>query len=169
MKQANPDAVLNKIRSLNAEIGSEIQLSEPELNALATTVSLLKQQQLGSLQDAGLLTVLKLSSQWPIEKRFPALDLLRLLALYLPEQLSRVVPQNDIVGFIIESSGLLAGGSETNAMLAYRCLANLFNQEAGRAIIWEKRNAVLDVMQVDVSGKYKGKNARLAASTLAVK
>lgn len=169
LKQANPEAVLNKIRSLNTEI-TDNQLTEPELNALASTANYLKNPSGSSIDgDAGLLAILKLCSQWPIDKRFPALDLLRLLSLYLPEQLSAVIPQRDIVGFIVETSGLLSGGSETNAMLAYRGLANLFNQEAGRQLVWEKREKVLDVMQVDVSGKYKGKNARLAASTLAVK
>jgi phospholipase A-2-activating protein len=138
------------------------------LNTLSTAAAYLKSPS-GSCDEAGIIAVLKLSSQWPIEKRFPALDLLRLFALYAPQQLAAAIPKQDIVGFIVEASGLLAGGSETNAMLAYRGLANLFSQEAGRQHIWEKRNVVLDVMQVDVSGKYKGKNARLAASTLAVK
>lgn len=165
LKQANPDAVLNKIRSLNSEI-TDNQLSDAELNALSSAVSYLKNPSGSSIDGAGVLAVLKMSSQWPIEKRFPALDLLRLLSLHVPDQLS---VQQDIVLFIVEASGILVGGSETNAMLAYRGLANLFNQEKGRELVWGKRNAVLDVLQVDVSGRYKGKNALLAASTLAVK
>jgi phospholipase A-2-activating protein len=173
LKQANPDAVFTKIQSLNSEMADTNKLSDEEIAALASAVAFLKAPSSGASlnSNAGLTAVIKMASQWPTDKRFPALDLIRLFSLYAPVELASSVPQRDVVGFLMEFGGLKpdSTSSETNAMLAYRGLANLFQQEVGRALIWERRNTVADVMQVDVSGKFKGKNARLAQSTLAVK
>lgn len=172
LKQANPDAVLNKIRSLNEEM-SESKLTAEEIEYLSMSVAFLKNPTGGASlnNDAGLLAVIKMVTQWPVDKRFPALDLIRLFALYAPEELAGAIPQRDVVSFLKDAGGLSANAAtnETNAMLAYRGLANLFNQEAGRQLIWDRCNVVSDLLQVDVSGKFKGKMGRLAQSTLAVK
>ncbi|KAI7887839.1 WD40-repeat-containing domain protein [Mucor mucedo] len=172
LKQANPDAVLNKIRSLNEDM-TESKLTGEELEYLSMSIAFLKNPTSGTSlnNDAGLLAVIKMVTQWPVDKRFPALDLIRLFALYAPEELAGAIPQRDVASFLKEAGGLTpeAPVNETNAMLAYRGLANLFNQESGRQLIWDRRNVVSDLLQVDVSGKFKGKMARLAQSTLAVK
>ncbi|CAO0797417.1 unnamed protein product [Mucor circinelloides] len=176
LKQANPEAVVNKIRSLNTDIASEIQLSNQELDALATSASYLKNPTASGViangGDAGLLSVIKMATHWPQDKRFPALDLIRLFALYAPEDLASAVPERNVPALLMKSGGLstdeVVPFNETNAMLAYRGLANLFYQEAGRQLIWERRNIIADMMSVDISGQFKGKNARLASSTLAV-
>lgn len=176
LKQANPEAVVNKIRSLNTDIASEIQLSNQELDALTTSASYLKNPTASGVManggDAALLSVIKMATHWPQDKRFPALDLIRLFALYAPEDLASAIPERNVPALLMKSGGLsmdeVVPFNETNAMLAYRGLANLFYQEAGRQLIWERRNIVADMMSVDISGKFKGKNARLASSTLAV-
>lgn len=174
MKQANPEAVVNKIRALNSDIASEIQLSSQELDALTASAVYLKNPAASGVSggDAGLLAVVKMATHWPQDKRFPALDLIRLFALYTPEDLASAVPERNVPALLMQSGGLSGDNAvplnETNAMLAYRGLANLFYQEAGRQLIWERRNIVADVMSVEISGKFKGKNARLAQSTLAV-
>lgn len=173
LKQANPDAVLNKIQSLNKEM-TDAKLTLEEIEYLSMSVAFLKNPtgDASLNNDAGLLAVIKMVTQWPVDKRFPALDLVRLFALYAPEELAGAIPQRDVAGFLKEAGGLSPDNvtnNETNAMLAYRGLANLFNQESGRQLIWERRNIVSDLLQVDVSGKFKGKMARLAQSTLAVK
>lgn len=176
LKQANPEAVVNKIRSLNTDIASTIQLSNEELDALTASALYLKNPTASGViahgGDAGLLAVVKMATHWPQDKRFPALDLIRLFALYAPEDLASAVPERNVPALLMKSGGLsvydVTPFNETNAMLAYRGLANLFNQEAGRQLIWERRNIVADMMSVDVSGRFKGRNARLAQSTLAV-
>ncbi|KAI7899292.1 WD40-repeat-containing domain protein [Cokeromyces recurvatus] len=175
LKQANPDAVLNKIRSLNEEMNN-CKLLEEELTSLGTAISFLKNPIAGSASfngSTGLSAVVKMAKQWPIDKRFPALDLIRLFTLYSPEALASAVPEENLPKFLIDVGGLSPDNTtqtnETNAMLAYRGLANLFNFEAGRTMVWNQRNIVSDIMQMDISGKFKGKNSRLAQSTLAVK
>lgn len=170
LKQANPDAVLNKIRAFNEEV-TESKLSEKELEYLSSSVVFLKNPTSSKNDDSGLLAVIKMATQWPADKRFPALDLVRLFALYAPEELASALPDRNIAAFLLEAGGLSATHQaiEINAMLAYRGLANLFNTDVGRQLIWERRSIVADMLQVDVSGKFKGKAARLAISTLAVK
>ncbi|KAI9261202.1 WD40-repeat-containing domain protein [Helicostylum pulchrum] len=173
LKQANPDAVFNKIRSLNEEI-ADVKLTAEEFEYLSLSISFLKNPTGASLNnDAGILAVIKMVTQWPLDKRFPALDLVRLFALYAPDELAAAIPHRDVAGFLRDAGGLSSdsniASNETNAMLAYRGLANLFNKEAGRQLAWERRSIISDMLQVDVSGKFKGKTIRLAQSTLAVK
>lgn len=170
LKQANPDAVFNKIRSLNQEI-VDVQLTSEEFDYLSLSIAFLKNPTGTSLNnEAGILAVIKMVTQWPLDKRFPALDLVRLFALYAPDALASAIPHRDVVGFLREAGGLSlsVASNETNAMLAYRGLANLFNQESGRQLAWDRRSIISDMLQVDVSGKFKGKATRLAQSTLAV-
>ncbi|KAI8048595.1 PLAA family ubiquitin binding-domain-containing protein [Gilbertella persicaria] len=171
LKQTSPDAVLTKIRSLNSEFQDDSKLTEAELNSLSSIVSFLKAPTAEFDNADGLSVVIKMASQWPIDKRFPSLDLIRLIALYAPIKLSELTPQKSAVQFLQQVGGLMPDQktSETNAMLAYRGLANLFQQEQGRSFLWQERQIISNVMSVDVSGNYKSKNARLAQSTLAVK
>ncbi|KAI8374947.1 WD40-repeat-containing domain protein [Choanephora cucurbitarum] len=168
LKQAVPDAVLKKIHALNNEMNDGMKLSEQELASLANIVQYLKAPQ-GSLDD--LSVIVSMALKWPVEKRFPALDLIRLLTLYAPVQLADQTPQKSIVQFLKEVGGLSADqpANENNAMLAYRGLANLFHQEQGRLLVWKECQTLADVLSVDVSGRFKSKNARLAQSTLSVK
>ncbi|RCI02530.1 hypothetical protein CU098_008691 [Rhizopus stolonifer] len=170
LKQTSPDAVLTKIRSLNSEFQDDSKLTETELNSLSSIVSFLKAPTAEFDNADGLSVVIKMASQWPIDKRFPSLDLIRLIALYAPIKLSELTPQKSAVQFLQQVGGLMPDQktSETNAMLAYRGLANLFQQEQGRSFLWQERQIISNVMSVDVSGNYKSKNARLAQSTLAV-
>ncbi|KAI9259066.1 WD40-repeat-containing domain protein [Sporodiniella umbellata] len=168
LKQANPDAVQTKILSINSELHSD-QLSDQEIEHLKQIINFVKAP--SPSLDISLLDVLvKISTQWSADKRFPALDIIRLIILYSPESIVSAVPQQDLVQFLQNVGGLntSSDGSETNAMLAYRGLANLFNTDVGRQIAWNKRSLIAEVMQVDISCKFKSKMTRLAQSTLAV-
>ncbi|ORE05478.1 PFU-domain-containing protein [Rhizopus microsporus var. microsporus] len=167
LKQANLDAVRNKIYTFSAEL-APVHLYDEQLQDLEAIICYIKDPT-GKASVVSLAVIVKMCTMWPEDKRFPALDLLRLLALYYPEELNSMV--QDIVTFIKVAGGLspTSAGNETNAMLAFRALANLFNTEYGRQIMWEKRTLIAEIMQVDITGRFKSKAARLAQSTLAVK
>ncbi|KAI9273091.1 WD40-repeat-containing domain protein [Phascolomyces articulosus] len=171
LKQSNLDAVLSKLQSIDSEMG-DAKLSNDDMNTLTMSIAYLNNPASGNVDKNGINTLVKLCCILPPEKRFPALDLLRLFILYTPEVISEVVPDNNLVGFLQQAGGLNAPTSEkiavTNAMLAYRGLANLFITPAGRLMVWEQRNIVAEVLQPDVFGAYSTKPARLAISTLAV-
>ncbi|KAF7725046.1 hypothetical protein EC973_000453 [Apophysomyces ossiformis] len=173
LKQTNLAAVEAKLRAFNTELGSA-GLSEAELAALSRAVDYLNDPQGKKLSDNGLLAIVKVCQNWPSEKRFPGLDLLRLLALYSPETLASGVPHAGIVELFItagqlnEAEKITDKISETNAMLAYRGLSNLFNHSAGRELLWEKRQLIMQTLQTEIACKIKSKPGRLAVSTLAV-
>ncbi|KAI9496120.1 WD40-repeat-containing domain protein [Zychaea mexicana] len=171
LKQANLDAVMSKLQSNDSEMGS-LKLSGDDMNTLSMSLAYLSNPSSGNVNVNGIEILVKLCYTWPPEKRFPALDLLRLFVLYTPESISAVVPDNDVIGFLRQVGGLDKPSSEkvavTNAMLAYRGLSNLFIKPAGRELVWAKHNTVAEVLQPDVFGAYNAKTARLAISTLAV-
>ncbi|KAI8880183.1 phospholipase A-2-activating protein [Backusella circina FSU 941] len=169
LKYAVPSAVEKKIISLNNELQGPEKLTSQQLASLSAGIKYLSNPSKHPLD--GIAIVVQICITWPADKRFPALDLVRLFALYAPQSLAAAVPNGNVVAFLQEMGGLNAADanvSETNAMLAYRGLANLFSQPEGVQLIWEARQIIASVMQVDVSGRFKGKTARLAISTLAV-
>ncbi|KAG2221615.1 hypothetical protein INT45_005189, partial [Circinella minor] len=171
LKQSNLDAVTSKLQSIDSEMENS-KLSADDMNTLTMSLAYLNDPSSGSVNKNGINILAKLCCTLPPEKRFPALDLLRLFALYTPESISEVVPDNNLVKFLQQAGGLNAPTSEkiavTNAMLAYRGLANLFITPAGRKMAWDNRNVLSEVLQPDVFGAYTTKPARLAISTLAV-
>ncbi|KAI8099820.1 phospholipase A-2-activating protein [Halteromyces radiatus] len=177
LKQANVDAVVNKLRSLNNEIAQD-KLDESELASLERLVQYLKNpNSTSSVGEDGLFTIVKICQHWPIKDRFPALDILRLLALYAPEDLISAVPNGNAVAFFSMTSRILEAASssntldkvaETNAMLGYRGLANLFNHQVGRKAILDELQTLISTVQNDIVLKYKAKSTRLAISTLSL-
>ncbi|ORY94415.1 WD40-repeat-containing domain protein [Syncephalastrum racemosum] len=166
LKQASLDPLLNKLTSLNGEAGAAA-LSEAELGQLGALIQYLKNPSQGSADVAGVSAAVKIASAWPSNRRFPALDVLRLVALYAPQTLANVQP----VSFFIEVAGLGQAQdkvAETNAMLAYRGLANLLHTADGRQLCAPDKARLAQALQPDVA-VYTGKPARLAIVTLAVK
>ncbi|KAI9303753.1 WD40-repeat-containing domain protein [Cunninghamella echinulata] len=178
LKQANLDAVENKIKSLNEGLSDNEKLGQNELNSLARLVQFLKNPSASTVGEEGLLTIIKVCQTWIPQSRFPALDILRLLALYATEDLVSAIPDGNAVAFFAQVGNIdkastattpLDKITETNAMLAYRGLANLFNHQAGRQVILVQQQEILSVLQTDVVTKYKAKATRLAISTLTLK
>ena len=172
LKQTNLDAVFAKLQSIDSEMGAQ-KLSDGEMNTLSLTLGYLSNPSGNAPDQTGVGILVKLCATLPPAKRFPALDLLRLFVLYAPTSVSNAVPDGDVVEFLRNAGGLAAPNNDkistTNAMLAYRGLANLFILPQGRELAWPKRNVLSEVLQPDVFSCYVGKPARLAISTLAVK
>ena len=165
LKQSNLDAVTAKLQSIDSEMGNS-KLSADDMNTLTMSLAYLNNPSGGSVNKNGVNILTQLCCTLPPEKRFPALDLLRLFVLYTPESISELVPDNNLAKFLQQAGGLNAPTSEkiavTNAMLAYRGLANLFITPAGREIAWNSRNIIAEVLQPDVFGAYGTKPARLS-------
>ncbi|KAI8372759.1 WD40-repeat-containing domain protein [Radiomyces spectabilis] len=173
LKQTNLDAIHTKLQTLNQN-NQSVALSDAELTALGKAIQFLKAGSVGMMDSDGMQVIVKLCDQWSVNQRFPGLDLLRLCTLYAPESVASAVPTGDVPGFICSAGGLANGVvgdkiAETNAMLAYRALANLFNQAEGRHMAWNSKNTIAEVLQIDIVMNFKGKMARLAISTLAIK
>lgn len=172
LKQANLDAIVSKLQSINSELGDN-KLPEEDIACLPKIVSYLKNPQAESIDEGSASACVRMVDTLPTEKRFPALDLFRLLALYAPLFLAKATLGGDLLAFIQQAGNLGAPASgkiaETNAMLAYRGAANLFNTPAGREIVAENKTVISEILQYDIISVFKGKAARLAITTLAVK
>ncbi|ORX61512.1 PFU-domain-containing protein [Hesseltinella vesiculosa] len=177
LRQTNLEALAGKLKALNDEQLPDIQFTPEEWTMMQRLVDYLQEPSTGSLPEDGLLLLVKACQTWAAATRFPLLDLLRLVALYATEAFLSAIPNSKVVDFVAISSGILDAAihtqvdktMETNSMLGYRALANLFNHDAGRKAIATQLPQLLSALQTDVVLKYKGKATKLAISTLSLK
>ncbi|KAG0143740.1 hypothetical protein CROQUDRAFT_724390 [Cronartium quercuum f. sp. fusiforme G11] len=112
----NFDAVTKKIRQFSSEVTDHAQLSESDFDALQSLTQYLAKP-VAPVPDQGLSVLEKMAS-WPLEKRFPALDLLRMLATSsLPKRMVPVL----ISSF---TDPPLSPPAELNITMALRALNN---------------------------------------------
>ncbi|KAJ1930044.1 WD repeat protein Lub1 [Tieghemiomyces parasiticus] len=168
LKQCNVTAVVDKVRSLNATVSQELPsaaLSENQLATLADLGHFLTARTAESpgvpgspLTDADrtrYLNVLQhIALDWPFVYRFPALDLLRLLACFTPLVSTDSDTNGDLLAATMTSAeldrdrGLLAMAPTrahlTQLMLAARVLANSFATPAGATAVWQRKDGLMD-------------------------
>lgn len=141
---ANYSMIEKKIREFNSTLVEEgrkdLSLNPPALDALSATM---KQIELASKQpDAsapalgeGIDIALQVATAWPVDKRLPGLDMLRLLAAASENTVWQTsAGEKTLVDHLAASDAFSADTSPNNVMLAVRTLANLFMHEAGRTI-----------------------------------
>ncbi|KAG2185818.1 hypothetical protein INT43_002255 [Umbelopsis isabellina] len=179
-KQASLSAIHKKILSTNAEI--DAALSQEDIEKLNEGVHYL-QNPVANVSDdkhrGSISTILKIITTWPVELRFPGLDLIRLYALYQPSALLSSITDGDLESFFRTWANLnqlsqYTGGQkatdktlETNYMLAVRTYANLFGTDIGSDYIKRQKQAIISLLLTDGSWKsFQTKNFRLALATL---
>lgn len=182
-KQASLSAIHKKILSTNAEI--DAALSQEDIEKLNEGVHYLQNPVANVSEDkhlASISAILKIITTWPVELRFPGLDLIRLYALYQPSALFSSITDGDLESFFRTWANLnqlseYTGGQkatdktlETNYMLAVRTYANLFGTETGSGYIKRQKQAIISLLLTDGSWKsFQTKNFRLALATLFLK
>ncbi|KAK4703285.1 phospholipase A-2-activating protein, partial [Phenoliferia sp. Uapishka_3] len=170
--QANLPALRAKLGQLNDQLladpsQSTLALSASEVSALDSLIAFLviatstkaeKPQRLGETESAVVIKLL----QWPVALQFPGLDLTRLLCQFSP------LP--DSIPSLLEAAQSSSGSTkevETNTMLAFRALANLFACPAGKSLAVDEAAEILDTL------KRRGlagisKNGKIALATIAL-
>lgn len=141
---ANYAMIEKKIREFNSTLVEEgrkdLSLNPPALDALSATM---KQIELASKQpDAsapalgeGIDIALQVATAWPVDKRLPGLDMLRLLAAASENTVWQTsAGEKTLVDHLAASDAFSPDTSPNLVMLAVRTLANLFMHEAGRTI-----------------------------------
>ncbi|KAJ9116223.1 hypothetical protein QFC24_006814 [Naganishia onofrii] len=179
-KAINVDAARTKINEFSSASGAS--LSQAEQKTLNEVYSQLKLPGIASL-DAGFsenydpATLLALVMNWPEDKRFPLIDLCRVLcvsSVSLPQYQSPT--GQSLVELLLQAcafdSEWPAGGSkprDVNTMLVVRALANLTATEAGRKAL---TNEQLSELLEHLAGRHPfttfNKNTRVAFATLAL-
>ncbi|KAJ3258094.1 prephenate dehydrogenase (NADP(+)) [Boothiomyces macroporosus] len=165
-KTANYKALLTKIEQFNQEVPKVLSGSElTTLRALIDSVEKGTVSQSYSKSDADILNTLVFS--WPEDKRFPGIDLLRLVIL----QTHKVVEYAPmIMDSLWNSVGDLSGSplpkaTETNLMLVLRSYANSFAHPGIANQISEAKELIISRTK-HLSEHTANKNAHLALATL---
>ncbi|KAI5477830.1 phospholipase A-2-activating protein [Pseudohyphozyma bogoriensis] len=169
--QANLVALRTKLGQLNEQLASDaatssLALSAEELIVLDKLVAFLlaastapgKASTVGEAETAVALRLL----QWPSAHQFPGLDLVRIISVYSPVHES--IPT--LLEVIQNTSGPTKE-QETNTMLAFRALANIFASPSGKSLMTDEAVEIVGTLKrrgfVGVS-----KNGKIAIATVAL-
>jgi phospholipase A-2-activating protein len=172
---ANHQMILKKIKEFNELFISEGQkdlvLSEKDISTLAAAISKLgpvagKQEASISLPASAIEITLRACTEWPVEKRLPWLDLLRLLVAASSDSItfSSSQPGQDLVTILTNANAFATDTPENNVMLAIRSFANLFASSEGRTLADTKFEDILALTAAHASSK--NKNLSIALTTL---
>ncbi|GAA5900258.1 WD repeat PLAP family protein [Sporobolomyces salmoneus] len=164
--QANLPALRSKLSQLNDQIAaspstSSLALSTTELSSLDKLIAYLLVSLGNPTQSSAPLgesesAVADKLLEWPIDSRFPGLDLVRLISLSSPTPAS--FP-------LLLQSATNSSEPQTNSMLALRALANLFVPFIGKATMQSEAEEIVGMLKVrGVDGL--NKNGKVALATV---
>ncbi|KAG0234808.1 hypothetical protein BGW41_000987 [Actinomortierella wolfii] len=159
-KDANLAAIFKKIGQLNSDLApSGLALEEGEMKELELLIQFLGSAPKKPVAKPQPLSVLlQMVRTWPEASRFPALDLLRLLALYSPSP----AETPELVPSLLDE----ARTNETNLMLVSRLIVNLCETELGREVVLAQMSKVIEDLDSELIWKSSNKNLRIAAATV---
>ncbi|KAF9139538.1 hypothetical protein BGX30_007836 [Mortierella sp. GBA39] len=159
-KDANLPAIQKKLLQLNTELApSGVALDSAELVQLDSLFKFLgapPKQPVAQPQYLALL--LKIFNTWPETSRFPALDLLRLLALYSKDP----IESPELLKTLLTASRT----HEASLMLIARLVVNFCETEEGREVAINEISTVLEFMEDDAVWQSTNKNLKLAVATV---
>lgn len=154
-RQGNVEAILKKLR----EFGGETERLKKLLEGGGGGSS--KEEWQGALE-----LIEKTSREWEVARRFPVLDLLRLL---VSQDMVDNLEGGNFVDYVAQCSGCLslAAGSpkpmEINCMMGIRALVNMFWVDP--QVIWKSRKQIIDALH-GVWSTTANNNLRTTLATL---
>jgi phospholipase A-2-activating protein len=170
----NHQMILKKIKEFNQQLLSDgskdLVLNEKDLAILDATIKKLepmagKQEASISIDTASINATIRAVSEWPIDKRLPWLDLLRLLTAASGDPVTQSSSDSEDLVSHLTSSGAFSKDTPANSvMLAVRTLANLFCSPAGRSLADAKFEEILSLIEPHVQSS--NKNLSIALTTL---
>ncbi|KAJ2523091.1 WD repeat protein Lub1 [Coemansia sp. RSA 2049] len=180
-KQGNVDAIIKKLTEFNALVAQDaatasLALGEAELQNIKGMESLGDSS--FSVTEDMYKSLLHAALQWPKDKRFPVLDLLRLTIAHSRLPALSQPSGKDLVGSVGEAAGIfevlgntsssgavLSKLDEINLMMGVRALANGFATKEGGDLVWKSRGRILEALE-DSWTKTGNKNLVTAVSNL---
>ncbi|KAI9351098.1 WD40-repeat-containing domain protein [Zopfochytrium polystomum] len=157
----NVVAVKNKVSQFQSEVSSNSTngLTDEEFALIAEISAILQKPATVTAKfTAGHYKALqKIMLGWPVNNRFPAIDLLRVIVLHteLPASSDAMFIENLFTAAQL-SDPFTPGQNEANVMLSLRLLCNLFATEKGRAVVFQSRDLILGLL---------GKNFRASTNS----
>jgi phospholipase A-2-activating protein len=174
---ANLKTIQKKIEELNQQLidqGSKaLALNPTDLKVLAATIKQLEAASPNPDADSpalleGVDVAIKIATAWPVDKRLPGLDLLRLLAAASPSVAIYTSSGDQTLVDVLAASGVFDGAAAppNNTMLALRALANLFMTEQGRFVADGEFEKIHGLVQPFISSAIGNRNLIIAVTTL---
>ena len=170
---ANLQTVRKKVEEFNQQLladgRKDLTLNPSNLEVLAKTVQQLDvvSKNPGTsapITSEGIETIIHMATNWPVNKRLPALDLLRLAAASEKTAQHTSSGGKTVVDILASSDTISASAPINNAMMAVRALANLFTHEAGRTIMDGEFDKVHDLVAPFITSN--NRNMIVAITTL---
>lgn len=162
-----------KIHEFNQQLLSDgrkdISLNPSGLEALSATVKQLEEAKSNvsaPVLPEGIDIAIKIITSWPVDKRLPAYDLLRILAAVSETTVSHTsAGEGQTLVEILASTDVFSPDAPVNnTMLAVRTLANLFMNEDGRTIMDGEWDAVHTLVEPFITSS--NRNLVVAIATL---
>ncbi|KAF2834954.1 ubiquitin homeostasis protein lub1 [Patellaria atrata CBS 101060] len=171
---ANLPVIEKKIRELNSQLleqgRKDISLNPSDLDDLAATIKQLQQSRPGNPSTgitSGIDIAIRIATTWPVEKRIPGLDLLRLFAAATPNLYTRTSSDDKTIVDLLASAGVFEPQAPPNhTMLAIRALVNLFNTDEGRLIADGEFDKIYALVEPFAKAESPNKNSIIAIATL---
>ncbi|KAJ2807985.1 WD repeat protein Lub1 [Coemansia guatemalensis] len=181
-RNANGSAVVAKLAEFNAQLAqtpatAALALGDDAMQMVRALQTALSAAPSGNadITDAAYTALLQAALGWPADRRFPALDLLRLAVAASPLPAThRTEDGKDLIACVAEASGVfeLAASpdaptrtAEINAMMGMRALGNAFATPAGIDAVWAARTHVLEALD-GAWARTTNKNLVVALATL---
>jgi phospholipase A-2-activating protein len=134
----NHKVIFKKLQEFNQALINDgqkgISLNPSDVEQLNTTVSAVEKGNGKGVDLAGVDLLLKAATQWPADKRLPALDLLRLVLVFEEPTAYLVLPEQNMWSALSESGVFTQSSPPNNTMMAIRCISNLLQTEQGRSL-----------------------------------
>ncbi|KAH7081244.1 WD40-repeat-containing domain protein [Paraphoma chrysanthemicola] len=134
----NHKVIFKKLQEFNQALVDDgqkgISLNPSDIEQLSTTVTAVEKGKGKGVDTNGVDLLVKAATQWPADKRLPALDMLRLVLVF-EEPTSYIVSSEQTFLPALAQSGVFDESSPANnTMMAIRCLSNLLQTDKGRAL-----------------------------------
>ncbi len=134
----NHSVIFKKLQEFNQALVNEgqkgISLNPSDIEQLNTTVVALGKGNGKNIPTIGMELLIKAATQWPADKRLPALDLLRLALPFEEPATFLVSPDQNLLPALTSSEVFASTSPPNNTMMAMRCFSNLFQTDRGREI-----------------------------------
>ncbi|PVV03776.1 hypothetical protein BB560_001735 [Smittium megazygosporum] len=180
MNTGNPSAIFSKILELNSKLKDEspsLALSDSEIKSVEKISSILSNPSVNfGKMSFSLKEIIKGASTWPLDYRFPFLDLLRLIT---SKDIGSHIFENEILNggslnsFIESTSQLGSISNETSAMtpmyqvratMVMRMLTNLLTHSYGQIELVASSERIFEQCN-QIQSKSPNKNLSLAISS----
>lgn len=143
---ANHAPIFKKLQEYNdvlvKEGSKDLSFNPSDVEQLSKAVALLQKGSAKDVDSGAIELILKAATQWPADKRLPALDLLRLL-FAAEEPVAFLTGERNFLQQLAEAGAFEAASPPNNTMMAVRAIDNLFRTKTGRATADEAFDQIL--------------------------